>query len=530
MRTRVLPLLTAALASAIVLAGCSAGTDAATDEQGGEPRAGGTLRVSVSSDFSCLDGQQARGGELNIASQLLEGLTEQDPETGELVGRLATGWEVNDDASAFTFALRDDVVFHDGTPFTAQSVADNFTEVANLGARSSLGQTYLAGLRGVEVVDEHTARVVFDGPNAQFLQATSTVTLGFYAAQTLAKTPEERCQGDVIGTGPFVFEAYTGNQTVELVRNEDYGWASSIADHEGPAYLEGIVFTVTPEASVRNGSLLSGQTDVDTAVTVQDRPNLEAQGFPVVTYANPGAPTNLWPNVTSGPLADPAVRSAISRALDRDELSEVLFEEQEGATNTVSQSTPGYASQAELLSHDPELAGELLDDAGWTLGADGVREKDGERLEISITDYYQYNYIELIQEQLAEVGVAAEINTVTFAERSAILESGDFEFITGNLTRADPDIIRTIYSIDQQNTLQRTERIPLDDELEATLAIGDEAERAAALTGPISQQLIEQGYAIPLVETLAVLATGENVHGYRFDATARQSYYDTWLS
>ncbi|GAA3670233.1 ABC transporter substrate-binding protein [Microbacterium marinilacus] len=532
--TRTRTALALAAASVLLLTGCAAGADPDAGGEaaaGEEPRSGGVLQIAMSADYSCLDGQQARGGELNIASQILDGLTAQDPETGEIVPHLAESWDISDDASEFTFHLRDGVTFHDGTPFTAQSVKANLEGIANLGARSSLGQTYVDGLKEIEAVDDHTVRIAFEGPNAQFLQATSTTTLGFYADATLALSAEERCQGDVIGTGPFAFEAYTGNTTVELVRNDDYDWApEQITAHQGPAYLEGLTFVVMPEASVRNGSLQSGQIDVNSGVSVQDRATLDAQGFPVHTYSNPGAPTNLWINVTQEPLDDVRVRQAITHALDREELASVVFEEQEPATNTVSSSTPGYQSQEDLLAYDPELAGELLDEAGWELGADGVREKDGQPLKVRITDYYKYNYTELIQAHLARVGIDAEIQTVTFSERSAILENGEYQIITGNLTRADADIIRTIHSIDQQNTNQREDSVPLDQELADTLAVVDETARAELLTGDVSRALLEEGYAIPMVETLAVIGTGKDVEGFAFDATARQKYYDTWLT
>lgn len=524
------PLVVAPVAAVFLIAGCGEGADAGNSKATSGPQQGGVLTVGMQSDYSCLDGQQARGPEQNIAKQVLDGLTEQDIETGEIYPHLAEDWDINEDASEFTFYLRDDVTFHNGQNFNAESVKNNFEEIAELGARSSLGQTYLAGLDEVEVIDDQTVRVTFDGPNAQFLSATATITLGFYADETLELSAEERCQGDVIGTGPFEFESYTGQQTVSLVRNEAYDWASDVSENDGQAYLDGIEFTVIPEASVRNGSLISGQLDVDPWVQVQDRDQLDDQGFRVFTQSIPGAPTNLWPNVTEAPLDDALVRQAVNFALDRDELASVMFEEQYGATNTVAQSTPGYEPQEDLLAHDPDRAEELLEEAGWELGEDGVREKDGERLEFEITDYYQYNYIELLQEQLSAVGIDAEIRTVTFSERSAILENGEYEFMTGQLPRSDVDIVRTVHAFDQQNTNQREEEIELDELMEGTLASTDESERAEAITGDISRQLLEEGYAIPMVETLAVVGAGQHVHDFKFEASAaRYDLYDAWM-
>lgn len=520
------------ISSLLVTACGNGGASASPDEADAEEvHSGGVLEVAASSDISCLDGQQARGHELIVATQIIEPLTVQHAETGEIHPRLAESWEVNDDASEFTFYLRDDVSFHNGQPLIAQNVKDNFEGILDLGVRSGLGQTYLAGLEEIEVVDDHTVRVAFDGPNAQFLQASSTTSLGLYADETLEVDPETRCQGDVIGTGPFQFESYTGNTTVELSRYDDYDWApSDVHEHEGPALLDGWRYTVMPESSVRHGSLQSGQIHVNPGVAVQDRDALEAQDFPIYIRSTPGAPNNLWYNVEEGHLTDPLVRQAITFAIDNEELASVRFEEQEGATNTLSQATPGYQAQEDLLAYDPDRSAELLEEAGWTVGDDGIRVNDqGEPLTIEITDYYQHGYEELIQEQLVAAGFDAHLHTVTFAERSAILENGEYEIMTGSLTRSDADIIRTIHHFEQQNTNQRSEHIELDEDLQASLAINDEAERAELLNGELSRALLEGGYTTPLVENVGLVATAPEVHGFQFDAMNRQVYYEVWI-
>ena len=107
-------------------------------------------------------------------------------------------------------------------------------------------------------------------------------------------------------------KSFEHNKSIELARFDDYDWPSSIAEHEGPAHLDGIEFTIVPEASVRNGSLLSGQVDVDTSVQSQDEQTLEAQELNIVFRANPGVVYNLVPKVTSDIAGDKAVRQALN--------------------------------------------------------------------------------------------------------------------------------------------------------------------------------------------------------------------------
>src|SRR5690606_24772711 len=132
----------------------------------------------------------------------------------------------------------------------------------------------------------------------------STMSLGFYSSDTLAKSPEERCTGDIVGTGPFQVKSFEHNKSIELARFDDYDWPSSIAEHEGPAHLDGIQFSIVPEASVRNGSLLSGQVDVDFSVQSQDEKTLEAQGLGIASRPNPGVVYNLVPKLTGNIAKD----------------------------------------------------------------------------------------------------------------------------------------------------------------------------------------------------------------------------------
>lgn len=118
-------------------------------------------------------------------SQLVANLTDQDPQTGEIVPWIATEWTVSDDASRFRFTLRDDATFSDDTPIDSAAVAANFEDLRDLGAKSPFGLSYVSGLRSIETPDARTVEFAFDVPNAQFLQATSMVTMGLLAPATL---------------------------------------------------------------------------------------------------------------------------------------------------------------------------------------------------------------------------------------------------------------------------------------------------------------------------------------------------------
>jgi len=194
---RLAAVVTVAAAASLVLAACG-GTDT-TDPAGsagaagatGEPTAGGDLTIGTYLDPVCIDNQQiGTNASLSVTRQIVDSLTEQDPETGEILPWLATEWTTNADSSVFTFVLRDDVTFSDGTAFTAESVKTNLDAIVALGAKSPLAGPYLAGLTGVTVVDPTTVEIAFDRPNAQFLQATSNIALGMVSDATSAMTAD----------------------------------------------------------------------------------------------------------------------------------------------------------------------------------------------------------------------------------------------------------------------------------------------------------------------------------------------------
>ncbi|MBM6589630.1 ABC transporter substrate-binding protein [Brevibacterium sp. RIT 803] len=520
-------LLSLLAAGSLLLAGCSGNAQAEADA-GAKPQSGGTLKIAYDVDPTCLDGQQqGTNVTLNVTRQITDSLTDQDPETQEIKPWLAESWDVSANAKTFTFQLRDGVTFQDGTDFTSASVKENFEAIQDLGAKASLGQTYLDGLKSITTPDESTVTFEFDKSNAQFLQATSTMSLGFYSSDTLAKSAEERCTGDIVGTGPFTLDSFVHNKAIKLSRFDDYNWPSSIAKHEGPAHLDGIEFSIVPEASVRNGSLLSGQVDVDFSVQSQDEKTLEAQGLGIVSRPNPGVVYNLVPKLTGAIAADKSVRRALVKGIDREQLKSVISEHQAPATSVLAKSTPEYEDVSDLLAYDPEGAKKLLDDAGWKPGENGIREKDGKPLSVTLTYWQDASFLELVQQQLREIGFDLKLEKKSTAEVTALQAEGKEELTFGNLTRADGDVLRNYFGASEQNGNARKPG-ELDKILARTTSTLDEDERTADFTEAV-KVLIDEGYSIPIVELSGVIGTGKDVHDFNYEASSRFQLYDAWL-
>ncbi|WP_159796224.1 ABC transporter substrate-binding protein [Puerhibacterium puerhi] len=523
-----------AATAALLLSACSGGGAAGGSAAGaggaaGEPVAGGNLTFAITVDSHCIDPQQVGNNDaIAVARQTVASLTAQDPETAEIVPWLAESWEVNDDASSYTFHLREDATFADGTPIDAESVKTNFDAIVALGATASLGSQYLVGYEGTTVVDDRTVRVDFSAPSAQFLQATSTFSLGLLAPESASLSAEERCAGKFVGSGPFAVQSYTQDQEVVLEKVAGYAWGSQANSHTGEAYLDTVTFKVIPEASVRTGALQSGQIDATAAISTVDLPQFDGNGFSLNQRANPGVVYNLFPNESSELAADEAVRRAILKGIDRQQIVDTVLSAQDApATAVLSHSTPLYESLGDALAYDPEGAKKLLEDAGWVEGADGIREKDGKKLTTTVTFWQTPDALELVQQQLRQIGFDLQLNFVTVAESQAAKESGDFDFDYYNLTRSDPDVLRTIFSANARNINQRDAE-EVDDLLDRSAATTDQAERQELVT-QASQLLVEKAHAIPVYELSTTIAASEKVHDLKFEASSRLDFYDAWV-
>lgn len=498
----------------------------------GGPAASGKADIvlAVKDDPVCLDPQQVTlTTALNIGRQVVDSLVDQDAKTGEIVPWLAESWETNDDLTEFTFTLRDDVTFSDESPLTAETVKANFDALFEMGATASLASQYLAGYTGTEVVSEDTATVSFESSNAQFLQGASTITLGMVSDESAVKAPEERCQG-IVGSGPFTVDSYISNDSLVLVKRVGYNWASELRGHQGEALVDSITFPITPENGVRSGGLQTGEFDIIQDLPAADEARFETDDYNIYARANPGVPHSLVPNTTRPIVSDDAVREAMLLATDRAEITALTgSSKSDPASGALSSATPGYVSQAKSMEYDPDAAAELLDDAGWKLGDDGIRQKDGTPLSVGVTAFYGQDVLEATQIQLAKVGIALEINMVTAGDFFGAIASKDYDFLGAGLTRTDPDVLRVMFSSDAVSKWAIIDDPKLEAMLQEQARTAD-ADKRQELIASIQKSVIDNAYLVPLLEVAQVHASTSNVSGLAFDSSSRLILYDVQVA
>lgn len=487
---------------------------------------GGTLTIGIKSDPQGVDAAVVNGVWGYVARALSDSLVFFNPDTQQYDPWLAESWTINDDATEYSFQLRDDVTFNDGTSLTGEVVKANFESLQRTGIHPS-ARSIVNTISRIEVPDEHSVTVYFDEPNASFLAGLARPHAAIVSEATARSEIAER-QYDVDGSGAFYLDSYVSNQQIVLKKRADYDWAPDYFDHSGAAYLDEVVYKIIPETSVLIGAVQTGEVDFIYNFSPEYLGELEAAGLVVDdTVLSPGTGLEFPLNVSSELLQDVRVRQALQSGVDRDELSQIVSNGVFApATGAVSRSNPYYVDASELLAYDPDRSNALLDEAGWTAtDADGIRVKDGQRLTLRASS--STTQAEVLQAQWKRIGVDLVIDPPLAAEAEKANLAGEYDVPFTFHSTPDADILRTNYSYSSGNR----SLLPAPNELDALLieqnTILDREERLA-VAGEITELILGDAYKIPLLDDAYLEAYSTSVQGLKHTGLD-QLLYDTWV-
>ncbi|WP_246824895.1 TIGR04028 family ABC transporter substrate-binding protein [Corynebacterium sp. HMSC035E02] len=527
--------LAATLAAALALAGCSA-----ADRPDGEDN---VLTYLEPQFFRTLyppaAGFYPNGG---VVNQLTDRLLYQDPETLELSPWIATEMpEVNEDATEYTFNIRTDVTYSDGSPLTAENVVANF-DLFGRGdkSRTLTSSEQIANYDHGEVVDEDTVKFYFTQPSPGFLQATSAYNAGLLSDSTLALDNEGFGPGNainVIGSGPFVVESEEIGTDLKLKTREDYDWAPPAVKHQGRADIDGVHYILAAEESVRTGAILSGQADIARQISAPQESLLKEQGVDIVSRGTNSMNNQFAFRFDHPLLHDKRVREAIIHGVDREEILRVLFSESYPlATSTVAETGLAYKDQSSAYTFDPEESKRLLDEAGWEPGPDGIRVKDGQRLVLrtntALPQPRSKEVMTMVQDQLRALGIGIQVNAGDQATQNADAKDiNKVQIYHSMVGRADYDVITSLYGINNRDAFlnQDAEGNPIDEHLQELLdAVLDTPDKEGRIkaTEEVQDYLTEQAYVLPLFEEPVVYAVRPGITGFSPESVARPWFYE----
>lgn len=518
---------------AAILAGCGATptpvpvppTPVPEPTEDASPAQGGRLIYGLTLIPSGIDPHVDASSELGIPlTSVYDTLVYQGLD-GAFVPGLAERWEVSSDGLVYTFYLRRDVVFHDGTPFNAQAVKYNFDRISSPETRSRKAADMLGPYDRTEIVDEYTVVVHFAEPFAPFLDSASQVYLGMASPAAVEQWGAEY-QLHQVGTGPFLFQEYVPGEYMTLVRNPDYAWAPEVYEHEGPAYLDEIEFRFFTDPAVRALSLESGEVHIMGELPPQDAARLEgSDDFRLYLVPVPGQPLQLFMNVDSAPTDDLQVRQALLHAADRKAIVDTVFWGYSPvAHGPLAASTMGYEPAVEeIYAYDPAQAAALLGAAGWIDNdGDGLREKAGQVLSLK-TYLMTWGYLpevgQMLQAQFLQVGIDMEIQVVAFPAAIEAASQGLHNLIPMTFSSSDPSVLNSTYlsgNADGGFNWSKVRDPELDRLLhEATREM--DIQRRAEIYGEIQTMIMDQALVLPVRDYVNINATVSAVQGLQYD-------------
>ncbi|WP_105565610.1 TIGR04028 family ABC transporter substrate-binding protein [Microbacterium halophytorum] len=533
--------ITSTAVAVSMLAGCGGGGGEGSGAAGDntltylEPQTWNTL-------YPPSGGFYPNGGVIN---NITDRLVYQNPSTLEFEPWIATDWEQNDDATEYTFTLREGVTYSDGSPLDAENVVKNF-DLFGLGDtdRALPVSEAINNYDHGEVVDENTVKFFFSAPAPGFLQATSTINSGLLSNDTLDRDSQGFGPGsatEIVGSGPFVVADEQVGTELTLEARDDYDWAPPSLEHQGAAAIDGVQFIVTAEDSVRVGSVTSGQADIARQIAAPDEPQFEAEGVELLAAPTNGVTNSLSLRIGHTPFDDIRVRQALIAGIDREEIVDQLFTDSYPlATGILASTALGYTDTSEYYEYDPDEAARLLDEAGWELGSDGIRVKDGEKLHVTFNEALPQprskEVVTLIQEQLGELGFEIELFAGDqAAQDEARLDADTIQVYHSMVGRSDYDVLKSQLSGENRNALLNLDVASgeyVDEELESLLdriASVPTPEARQEASAAAQQHIAENAYALPLFEEPQVFGLRSGVQGFATESIGRPSFYQVTL-
>lgn len=453
-RTRPGRLAAGAAALAAGLAGVAVGAPPAQADSDEKT----SITIAVSQEVDSLSPFQAvRVITTSLHRWMYDFLTNYDPETGETIPALAESWETSEDGLTWTYHIRQDATWTDGEPVTAEDVAWTFNTMMTDPAAAEANGNFVENFETVTATDEYTVEIQLSQPQVTML------------ALDVPILPEHIWSGiedygafnndeefPIVSNGPWILTDYQPNQTITFEPNEDY-W-------RGAPQFDELVLRTINDADAQVEALRAGEVDFVQGLTPAQFRSLEGEENIELNQAdgkrfqgmtlNPGATLQDGTPFGDGhpALQDPVVREALVRTIDREAIYEVAY-------GGFGEPNAGYIpSRYDIYHWEPErpvseefdidAANQLLDDAGYTMGDDGIRvSPDGRPLSFRFNvhaDNPQYvQAAQMMAEWASDAGMELKVEPVS--EVGSLLDDGTYDILTtGWSVNPDPNYVLSI--------------------------------------------------------------------------------------
>jgi peptide/nickel transport system substrate-binding protein len=407
--------IAACVPSTTAPAGTSAATAAATAAPSLQPKRGGVLTWAQWDANMLIDPANPSGSaSLEIIGNVLDPLILLDDKQ-QIHPLLATKWQIDDAARRYTFTLRDGVKFHDGTPLDSSAVKRTWERILDPRTKAPGVAALLGTVDAISTPDARTVVITYKDSNYSLPYQLWRPYLGISSPKQLDVLKPGDVMTSLVGTGPFVWAGRSPDGVVTLKANADYVWASDLFTNAKAPYIDEVRFRGVTEPATRIATLESGESLLIDEIPEPDYARLKADTrFAFVETIRRGPPIGWFINVQRPPTTELAVRQALNWAVDRKAIVDKLFfGVHKPAVGVVTEGVWARVDELEnRYSYDPAKAKQILEDAGWKVGAGNIREKNGQKLTLVLATFRDpwSTIADVVQSQWREIGIDVQVN------------------------------------------------------------------------------------------------------------------------
>jgi peptide/nickel transport system substrate-binding protein len=497
---------------------------------------GGSVIIGRSGDSDSLDPHHTIAAiSWQVFSQIYDTLISYNMDL-EFDPILASDYEVSDDGLEYTFYLREGIEFHDGSEFNADAVKFTFDRVRDPETNAPAAP-WVESLESTEVVDDYTVRFHQAEAFAPFLGNIAVAYFGILPPGAVEERGDDFGQNPV-GTGPFKFQEWVTGERITLVRNENYQNFNSYDENDGAPYLEELVYRNIPEEQTQIAALETGEINF-MLIPPQQVDRFEGDENYQLHPAQ--QPTNIQFLEFSidddgflPPFDDINVRQAVGYAVNAEEIIERVLNGL-AIRNHGPMPVGNFGYTEDIAEHgfdfDQDRAAELLEEAGWEMGPNGVREKDGQPLEVLFWTWNattQERVAQVIQNQLEAVGFQVRLETMEVATLLARLPDNEPQMDLMGWGWPESDILYMM--TDTESGIGRyTEVRPEYREIVADARRATELDERGELYFEAMQMMLEDAAMIPLWTNQTVVGHRAELQGFKLGPQDFWAFLDAYV-
>ena len=482
-----------------------------------------TLRLMQNIDAPHFDVQRTTWGPGgSIGNMTQSTLVAMDWDGKNVHPYLAKSWEISPDGRTYTFKLRDDVTFCSGKKFSAQDVVYTFERLVSAETKGPFA--WRAGsVKSLRALDDTTVAYELTEPFSDLLLQLTMFTNNIINKETVEALGRDYGVKGIDGTGPWCLVSWQPRTETVMRRNDAYKWGPKMFQNQGPAKFERLSIRIIPEESARVAAMLSGQFDF-------------TQSFPAAFIPQARAAANLQVEkidsnfqllyfgykITRPMVADARVREAMNIAINRAQIVRgVLLGNADTSFTYVAPKALDYSAKAEgIVREDVERAKKLLDEAGWIPGSDGIRVKDGVRLEPKVYVTAGGNSVktgEAIQGFLRQVGIDWRISAWDSTIAPVKMAEQDYEIWSVTVPYLSAGDIISLY-FDSKNIPTPNRMNWKDAETDRLLAAGKGAltpQDKALQFGLVQERVTKEHLWMPVANITLYTVTNKRIKNAR---------------